>query len=525
MQNMEVVLSAIGLVIGVVAAFFSYVVPSSLAPPSRGEERPRITGGFALSLALIVVLGLLALLKHPPFSSGQHLGAGYLIGGLIALLGAVLCSRLMNPGRAYWPYPFALAMSLALAATSLTLLLFKGDPTEALLGCALGFTVVAGVFRITYASGRMVDLSRAVEAGAALAITLCAASSRGVYQFHSRDERGWWAFPLALAAFWLLGQIISYFASSHRSMARYPVGSLLISAGLSAALAVVLGSVLGMKLAPAQSLFPLLVTGVITAALVIWLAMTAERETENWPLWIQVAGISILLALFLLVISFKMLAGFGIAVGLIAAWVVAGPALGMGAFAARLPLQVLLMGANFLLLELFLARPGLFVGEVDLSLHYTILGVLLGVLLPAGYSALVLEAGIGRAFLLGLLGAATPVILLTLWGPDVLLGLMIGLVARQGVAAGFVALVAASERWGPWQAPTAMLTLGMAIVTVQFSRSLGFLYDIPRIYKAYLSGGIALVVVIIVLAITLPAHFRRPRPAPTSLPVGPRGGA
>ena len=524
MQNMEVVLSAIGLVIGVVAAFFSYVVPSLLAQPSRVEERRRIAAGFALSLFLFVVLGLLALLKHPPFSSGQRLGAGYLIAGLMALLAAVLCSRLMNPGRAYWPYPFVLAMSLALAASSLTLLLFKGDPAEALLGCALGFTVVAGVFRIAYASGRMADFSRPVEAGAALAVTLCAASTQGLYHFNHRAERGWWAFPLALAAFWLLGQIISYFASSHRSMARYPVGSLLISAGLSAALAVVLGSVLGLKLEPARSVFPLLITGVITAALVIWLAMTAEREIEDRPLWIQVAGVSVLLALFLLVISYKVMAGFGVAVGLIAAWVVVGSALGMGALAARLPLQVLLMGANFLLLELFLARPGLYIGEVDLSLHYTVVGVILGVLLPAVYSALVLEASIGRAFMLGALGALSPVILLTLWGHDALLGLMIGLVARQGVAAGFVALVAASERWAPWQAPTAMLTLGMAIVTVQFSRSLSFLYDIPRIYKAYAAGGIAVVVVVMVVIITVWQHVSRPRAAPSSGPVGPRGG-
>ena len=525
MQNMEVVLSGIGLAAGVVAAFFSYIVPSLLAPPSRVEERPRVMGGFWLAFVLIVGLGLLALLKHPPFSSGQHLGYGYLIGGSLALLGAVLCSRLMNPERAYWPYPFALAVSLAVAASSLTLLAFAGDPLEALLGCALGFTVVAGVFRITYTSGRMVDLSRAVEAGAALAITLCAASSQGLYHFHSRAERGWWAFPMALAGFWLVGQTISFFASGHRSMARHPASALLVSAGMSAVLLVVLGSVLAAKLEPARPLLPLLVTGVITAALVVWLAMTAEREAENWPLWLQVAGISILLTLLLLVVSFKILSGFGVAVGLIAAWAVVGSALGMGAFGARLPLQALLIGANFLLLELFLARPGLFVGEVDLSLQYAVIGVVLGALMPAVYSSLILEAGIGRAMALGLLGALTPIVLLTLWGPDVLLGLMIGLVARQAIGSGFVAMVAASERWGPWQAPTAMLALGMAIVTVQFGRSLSFFYDAPRIYKAYLAGGVALIVVVIVLVISLPVFRRRAKAAPASGPARPRGAA
>jgi hypothetical protein len=330
---------------------------------------------------------------------------------------------------------------------------------------------------------------------------------------------------MALAGFWLVGQTISFFASGHRSMARHPATALLVSAGMSAVLLVVLGSVLAAKLEPARPLLPLLVTGVITAALVVWLAMTAEREAENWPLWLQVAGISILLTLLLLVVSFKILSGFGVAVGLIAAWAVVGSALGMGAFGARLPLQALLIGANFLLLELFLARPGLFVGEVDLSLQYAVIGVVLGALMPAVYSSLILEAGIGRAMALGLLGALTPIVLLTLWGPDVLLGLMIGLVARQAIGSGFVAMVAASERWGPWQAPTAMLALGMAIVTVQFGRSLSFFYDAPRIYKAYLAGGVALIVVVIVLAISLPVFRRRAKAAPASGPARPRGAA
>jgi hypothetical protein len=518
---MEVVLSAIGLVIGVVAAVFSYVVPSWLAPPGRVEGRPRIGAGFGLALVLIVVLGVLALAKHPPFSSGQHLAAGYLIAGLAALVGALACSRLLNPGFAYWPYPFALQMSMALVATSLTLLAFKGDPVEALLGCALGYTVVAGCFRITYATGRILDLSRALEAGAAVAITLSAACTRGVYHFHSRDERGWWAFPLALAAFWLLGQIISYLASASKLLSKLPVASMLISAVLSVALSVVLGSVLGMKLQPAESMVALLLTGAVTAALVIWLTLTAERETQEWPLWIQVAATCLLLALFLLVMSFKLFAGYGVAIALIAAWAVVGSALGMGAFAARLPLQVLIMGANFLLLELFLARPSLTVGQSDLSMHYALVGVVLGVLLPAVYSSLVLEAGVGRTFLLGFLGSLTPVVLLTLWGQDALLGLMVGLVARQGVAAGFVVLVAASEKWGPWQAPTALLALGMAVVTVQFSRSLAFLYDMPRLYKGYLAGGIAVIVVLWVVGLALYARARYGRAAKGSTPVSP----
>ncbi len=521
MLNLEVILAAIGLAIGAVAALFSFFVPQMITPSARSGERPRITGGFALALLLIVVLGLLALLKHPPFSSGQHLGAGYLIAGLAALLGALACSRIPNPGLAYWPFPYALQASMALVASSLTLLIFKGDPVEAMLGCALGFTLVAGCFRITYGAGRMLDLARALEAGAALAVILSAACTRGVFHFHSRDQRGWWAFPLALAAFWLLGQIISYLASASKSLTKLPIASLLISSTLSVTLALVLGSVLGLKLQPALSVVTLLLTGAVTAALIIWLAMTAEREAQDWALWLQVGGTCVILALLLLIVSFKILAGYGVAIALIAAWAVVGSALGMGAFAARLPLQVVMMGANFLLLELFLARPGMHVGQSDLSLHYAVVGAVIGVLLPAVYSSLLLEAGIGRTIMLGVLGSLTPVIFLTFWGQDVLLGLMVGLVARQGVGAGFVALVATSEKWAPWQAPTALLALGMAIVTVQFSQSLSFLYDMPRLYKAYLAGGVAALVVLWVVALALHTHRASRRAAGAAGQVSP----
>jgi type II secretory pathway component PulM len=70
-----------------------------------------------------------------------------------------------------------------------------------------------------------------------------------------------------------------------------------------------------------------------------------------------------------------------------------------------------------------------------------------------------------------------------------------------------------------------MLALGMAIVTVQFGRSLSFFYDAPRIYKAYLAGGVALIVVVIVLAISLPVFRRRAKAAPASGPARPRGAA
>ncbi len=81
--------------------------------------------------------------------------------------------------------------------------------------------------------------------------------------------------------------------------------------------------------------------------------------------------------------------------------------------------------------------------------------------------------------------------------------------------------MATSEKWGPWQAPTALLALGMAIVTVQFSQSLSFLYDMPRLYKAYLAGGVAAVVVLWVAALALHTHRASRRAAGAAGQVSP----
>jgi hypothetical protein len=514
---METILSALGLAIGLLAALFSFVVPVLSAPPTPAAKRPRISGGLWLALGLVLGLFLLTLPTTPPFSPGQRLGWGFLIGGAAALIAALACCRLVNPGRAYWPYASGVALSLALSAVSLAALLFEGDPGDALIGCAFGFTVVAGVLRTVYGTSRAPDLFRGLEAGAVLAAMLAASVSLAIFRFDRVSQRGWWACPLALAAFWLLGQLISYSATARKSLLRHPAIALAISAAVSAILAVVLGSMLGLRLEPARPLLWLLLAGVFTAALIIWLTTTAHQEPAAWPLWIQVSGLAVLLTIFLLVVSFKLFTGLGAAVALLAAWAVVAPALAMGGMTARLPLQALMIGANFLLLQLFLERGGTSAGEAEMALHYTLVGVVLGVLLPAVYSSLLLHPGVARTFVLGVLGALSPLVVLALWGPDAILGLLVGLVARQGVGVGFVALGAASERWTPWQAPTGLLSLGMGLAAAQFSRSFASLYQIPVRDKVYLAGAIGLLLVLAVTALWLARLLRLRWGAPADI--------
>ena len=492
---MLIILSGIALGVGLLGVLLSLLVPTLAAPAGRAEERVRIGPGLVVGLTLVIVLFLVTLPKTPPFSPGQRLGWGYLVGGLAALLVAVVCRGIPEADREYWPYPSISGLSMALAAVALTLLSFRSDPGDALLGCALGFTVVAGVFRLLYAPARAGHVPRALGAGAALAATLAAACTLGVYHF-GRSSEGGWAFPLALAAFWLLGALVAYYAAVRKAMARYPVGLLAMSGAISAVLTVGLGALLGAELAPVSKLVLLLASGVVTGALIVWLAIAAQERAADGALAVRASGLAVLLALFLLVLGYKVLGGFGVAIALLAGWGLVAAALGMGGMVARLPVQAMLIGANLLLLQLFLERSGASMGEVQMSLHYTLVGVMLGALLPAVFSALVVRPGLVSILLPGALGALSPLVVLTFWGPDSVLGLMVGLVAAQGMAASLPLLSTRRQVAGMWQAAMGPLALGMALLATQFSRPFGALYTMPRVYKLYLAAGLAAIVVL-----------------------------
>jgi hypothetical protein len=532
---MERVLAGIGLGIGILAALLSLLVPSALGTAAAKQSRLRITKGLLLGAVLTILLFSATFYEEYPFSPGHRLGWGILVGGLAALLSALGAARLPRPSVGYWPYPSVLASALSLSALSLTVIIFPGDPVDGLLGCALGIVMVTGIFRClpsvesppTHAGSATAapgDFGPALEAGAGLAVTLAAACCLAVYHFHRTDMRGWWAYGLALAAFWLLGHLLSYIAAAQRSAARYPVLLLVLASALGIALVITLGAMLGARLEPAEKLTLLLASGAVTTALIAWLSLTAAAADHTLLRGIQTGGLAAILVLVLLIIGFKALAGFGAALTLIAGWGVAIAALSYGGAAAQIPMQALALGTSFLLLRLFLERFGAGLGDVDLSVHYTLIGLLIGALLPLVFSALYPRPGVGRAILLLVLGALAVPAVLALWGLDAVLGLLLGLIAAQGIVvlARLVVPATPTPTEGPehaaWVAPAGILGLGIALVAVQFSQSLAFLYEVPRAAKVYLAGGIALAALLWIIGLGL-LRLRKRTPGPGRAPA------
>jgi len=517
-EPMEVILAAIALGVGVLAAALLFAEGTLSAGPPRAEERLRLGPPLALGGALTVVFFLLTLPAEPPFSAGLRLGWGFLIGGAAMLLAAGAGARVLRADRSYWPHPSGLVMALVLAAFSLVVLLFHGDPVDALLGCAFGIVMVAGIFRTMLPSapstedngGLAATLGLTLEGGALLGVTLAAGCALAVYHFNQTALRGWWAYLPALAALWVVGQTVVHVAGSHLRAERFARLWVLAAALVTLALVLVAGWRIGARLQPAESLELLLVSGSVTIGLIAWLALTVERA--EWPRAMRSHALAAALILFLAVVSFKLLAGFGTAVALVAAWGIATLAAGVQGSASRMPAQALGVGASLLLLRVFMERSGRSLGDSEFAFHYTLIGLIIGAVLPFVYASLHLRPGLRRALLLGGLAALSPLAMLALWGPDAALGLLAGLVAAQAIALLLQPIAEVMPEVAAWQAPSTLVALLAGLVAVQFTRPFSYLYEMPRAYKVYIACGIALAVILWIIAAAL-LQLRRERRA------------
>jgi hypothetical protein len=522
---MEVILAAIALGVGVLAAALLFAEGSLSAGPPRAEERVRVGGPLAVGAALTAVLFLLTLPAEPPFSAGLRLGWGFLIGGATALLAAWAGARVLRADRPYWPHPSGLVMALVLAAVSLVVLVFRGDPVDALLGCAFGVVMIAGIFRTMLPSapspedsaGLAATLGLTLEAGALLGVSVAAGCALAVYHFNQTALRGWWAYLPALAALWVVGQTVVHVAGPHLRTERFWRWWILAGALVTLVLVLVVGWRIGAKLQSAESLLLLLVSGLVTIGLIVWLALAVE-QTE-WARAMRFHALAAALILFLAVVSFKLLAGFGTAVALVAAWGIAVLLMGMQGGVSRAPTQALAVGASLLLLRVFMERSGRSLGDSEFAFHYTLIGLIIGAVLPFVYASLQLRPGLRRALLLGGLAALSPLAMLALWGPDAALGLLAGLVAAQAIALLLQPFGEVMPDVAGWQAPSTLIALLAGLVAVQFTRPFSYLYEMPRAYKVYVACGIALAVILWIIASALVQARRKRRAAAPGAPA------
>src|SRR5205809_316449 len=131
--------------VGLAGWLVSILLPApgrSGKPP--GSFIPKLTWIAAALLPPLIFLASLP--TRPPFSEGQGLGWGFLIGGLAALLSASAVDRIAQyPSERSGTFASAAPMFLAAAATSIALLYLWLNIIDTLMGVSIGWLSITAV--------------------------------------------------------------------------------------------------------------------------------------------------------------------------------------------------------------------------------------------------------------------------------------------------------------------------------------------------------------------------------------------
>jgi hypothetical protein len=447
--------------------------PLSSAPEHRRVELAAfvlVAGGAALTL-----------LKSGPFSSGQTLWAGLLLGAVVTLLGSAVARPAGGGATTEEARIDAWGGRFGAAAAGLALLLlpYSAQALDVLSGYALGALAVAILFVGTLRFLSPDDeLTRArcagAEATALLVATLAAADYLATFHRGPTGLREWQALPALLTA--AAGLLLSV-----RALVGAPAGrGWLYSLGLVGVPLVVIAWLMAARLNGSLPFLWVVLLGFGLFALISGLdaVSTAGDEpdaTAGSPMLVRL--IAALLVIGGGVIAFRELHGFGLALLVLAGWV-AYAAFGSGrapAIADRSMLSSALgFGLIIALYRVFVERNEYTRGfQADFLYYYAAL--LIGALLPALLTGLATSrrsattsawgAAFSRMALAGVLAGLAPLAVWMLIGDRPEAALLVGL----GVAALGVSGTTATEEARGASALQRLLGPTLALSAVQFT--------------------------------------------------------
>jgi hypothetical protein len=500
---------------------FGYVVQAITQPPAgdaeRGQDYRDLRTVAILATVLAVVFFGVTLIPRPPFARGAGLGIGFLVGAATALLASPFALRggdaLRRAGSATALAGWAVIGLAALA------LVFGDMALPTALGFALGTLLVCGLLRMGLGqrAGQRSDWF-AMEGYAVWAITLAAAVAISTFGAASPVRRP--ELPTAVAGILVIASVIAVRLLGGERGRQRPGRAVGLAAALATAITLAAIALLAWRAFADWNLLWVALCGAAAATIAGWLIAGAGAGIGA----MRSAALAAVVVIVALAVCFRLMGAYGAGIGLIVAW-----AIGLGMLNLALPggdgrsesppsrgfVRWLALGLAFLLYRLFSERYRDAVGHADLRTHYTMIGALLGIVLPMLYAswragAASAEEGRGAALLraigIGLAVALTPLVLAVLWSLKATLGLLGGVVAAQVI----LLLLPLLDGAGPSLATSwNLVALGMMTVAVVFCQSLQALPVLARAQKIYLALGVGVVLAIWALISGLLARWQR----------------
>lgn len=522
---MLVILASVAAIAAALGLLFSWLMGRDAASP-RGLRALASAGwrpALAFTALVAVLFFLLTLPASPPFQEGMRLGWGFLIGAALGLL-----VFLDGAGSAAGAARAVRPLSAAALGGSGVLLLFPGDPTDALAGCALGAAFAAaslGSFiRPTLAGAAAPPAVLGVEIYALAAAAASAGAWLGIVRFPrpvpDALAAGYWAVPpLFLATGALALMLLAAGGRVARSRA--------LASGLAAAvIAVGVLAVLQWRLLPGLR-WPAALFGPLAAAFVVFAFLREEPDPETTghglaPRPTLLAVGASLLAVVAAAVAFRQMQGFGqaltaggAALVVAATAMAAGPAAAGEAAPGRSALRLdprfaeaFGMGAATLMALLAWMRVFLERAErlrtLDFQQPYNLIAAALGVAAvfsvmaitdrAARRGAAVTWAHAGGTVLLGFLAAATPLLIAALWAERAVAALLMGLVLGEAVWIMLLAWTRA-ERAETLAAAPHVVLLSVALIAAQLTPVV-FAMELTRANKVTLVVAAAILAVV-----------------------------
>lgn len=477
---MEITLSWIAGVIGVLGAAFGLAVGLK---GERGNETRAVGVVSLFAVAATVIIFLLTRPIDAPFSAGQRLGYGVLIGGLLGAIAGLLSSRVPMPSSWNWGLKMIGLQSLALIGVAAVLIIFPGYPQPALFGIAIGAVVAAIIFRLAVSPLPEMDI------WALTSVTLASATILAALRFDQASDRFWWRTPAMIFAAAIVGQLA---AASTGTRGRF----IFDRAGISSPITLALTAVFAWKLFPDWSLLWVAITGAITFILITWLAARSPEST-------RAASVGAVVVVALTAVAFRFLGGFGVGIALLAAWPVI-----IGSIASRREdgtdetvqsvIYATFIGVGVLMFRLFLENYADSLRGTDLRAHYTMISLVMGAVFPfvlisffpilPNRGPILRSIGAGAA---GLFSALAPLTIVMLWGMKATLGFVVGSIAAEVVVLLLYmgAIVEAKREY----LTAALLVLTAQLSAVVFSDFVMPLSDASRLTRIFILAA-ALVV-------------------------------
>lgn len=375
---MELIIRWLALLLGAGALVQALVRTRSLfgiPPAARG---PIFTAGL-----ITVAAAALTLPTEPPFSPGQALAPGILLGGLLTFLGT-LCSGRAGTGETALPLAWSGRVGAAAAGVSLLLIGYGDRILDALNGYAfgaLGIGLLIGGMGLTpepetESDGRAVSLARGAGICALTAVALAAATYLATFHRSPTGVREWQVLPALLAGIAaLLLAARSAFSGPEGRAWLYDLLLLVVPLGVASGL-------IAYPLNGSAAFLQVVGLSLAVFALVGWLSRAGASEEARQGPRLDRALLTGLLVLGGAMLAFRELHGYGLALFTLVGFLLAAAIGRERDTTGSVYLNALLLGLLLALYRLHVERNEYTRGFQPDFFYYHV-ALVLGAMLPA----------------------------------------------------------------------------------------------------------------------------------------------